>query len=115
MSQGCGGDLVPHRFTVDLDVDRPVAHPKDGADAEHIVPAVHFPYRVFAEDPEVLLVAAATRAYDARWYRSCQGRTGTVRIDDHGQPFRTTIVAGMAHYWYGTNGTGGRSWVPYDG
>ncbi|MDL5205896.1 helix-turn-helix transcriptional regulator [Streptomyces sp. ALI-76-A] len=119
MGQGCGSDLTPRRFTVNLDADRPVAHPKDGADVERTIPAVHFPYRVSAEDPEVLLVAATTQAHDARWYLeldwSSQGRTGTIRIDDHGRPFRTTSIKGMPHYWYGTNDAGARAWVPYDG
>ncbi|MGW2636975.1 helix-turn-helix domain-containing protein [Streptomyces sp. NPDC001348] len=122
MGQGCGGDLTPRSFTVNLDVDRPIARPKDGADSAHSerpLPAVHFPYRVSAEDPEVLLVDATTQTYDARWYLeldwSCQGRTGTLRIDDHGRPFHTTSIKGMPHYWYGTNDAGGRAWVPYDG
>ncbi|MEU3827023.1 helix-turn-helix domain-containing protein [Streptomyces sp. NPDC029080] len=117
MDQGCGGELTPSRFTVDLDVDRPIARPKDGADSEHTIPAVHFPYRVSAEDPEVLLVDATTLAYDARWYLeldwSSQGRTGTVRIDDHGRPFHTTGIKGMPRYWYGTDDAGNRAWVPY--
>ncbi|MFI7499162.1 helix-turn-helix domain-containing protein [Streptomyces sp. NPDC049687] len=119
MDQGCGGDLAPRRLTVNLDADRPVASPKDGADGEHTIPAVHFPYRVSAEDPEVLLVDATTQSYDARWYLeldwSSQGRTGTIRIDDHGRPFHTTSIKGMPHYWYGTNDAGERAWVPYDG
>ncbi|MGW1714444.1 helix-turn-helix domain-containing protein [Streptomyces sp. NPDC002156] len=118
MDQGCGGDLTPRRFTVNLDADRPVAHPKDGTDREQTIPAVRFPYRVSAEDPEVLLVDATTQAYDARWYLeldwSSQGRTGTIRIDDHGRPFHTTSVKGMPHYWYGTNDAGERAWVPYE-
>ena len=118
MDQGCGGDLTPRRFTVNLDADRPITRPKDGADIEHTIPAVHFPYRVSAEDPEVLLVDATTQTYDARWYLeldwSSQGRTGTIRIDDHGRPFHTTSIKGMPHYWYGTNDAGGRAWVPYD-
>ncbi|OKK22875.1 DNA-binding protein [Streptomyces sp. CB00455] len=118
MGQGCGGDLTPRRFTVNLDIDRPVAGPKDGSDVERTIPAVHFPYRVSAEDPEVLLVDATTQTYDARWYLeldwSSQGRTGTIRIDDHGRPFRTSSIKGMPHYWYGTNDAGGRAWVPYD-
>ncbi|MET9505873.1 helix-turn-helix domain-containing protein [Streptomyces sp. NPDC006622] len=119
MGQGCGSDLVPRRFTVNLDADRPVTSPNDGADREHTIPAVHFPYRVSAEDPEVLLVDAATQTYDARWYLeldwSSQGRSGTIRIDDHGRPFHTTSIKGMPHYWYGTNDAGARAWVPYDG
>ncbi|GHD50869.1 helix-turn-helix domain-containing protein [Streptomyces galbus] len=116
MGQGCGGDLAPRRFAVDLDIDRPVARPQDGADVGRRLPAVRFPYRVSAEDPEVLLVDATTRAHDTRWYLeldwSCQGRTGTVRIDDHGRPFRTTGITGRPHYWYGRNDAGERAWVP---
>ncbi|MFJ8504223.1 helix-turn-helix domain-containing protein [Streptomyces avermitilis] len=119
MGQGCGGDLTPRRFTVNLDANRPITRPKDGADIDHTIPAVHFPYRVSAEDPEVLLVDATTQTYDARWYLelnwSSQGRTGTIRIDDHGRPFHTTSIKGMPRYWYGTNDAGGRAWVPYDG
>ncbi|MBL1104239.1 helix-turn-helix domain-containing protein [Streptomyces sp. 5-8] len=119
MDQGCGGELTPSRFAVNLDADRPIARPKDGADSEHTVPAVHFPYRVSAEDPQVLLVDATTQTYDARWYLeldwSSQGRTGTVRIDDHGRPFHTTSTRGIPRYWYGTNDTDERAWVPYGG
>jgi len=118
MDQGCGGELTPRRFTVNLDIDRPIARPKDGADSERTIPAVHFPYRVSAEDPEVLLVDAATQTYDARWYLeldwSSQGRTGTIRIDDHGRPFHTTSIKGIQRYWYGRNNAGERAWVPYD-
>ncbi|MFF7211746.1 helix-turn-helix domain-containing protein [Streptomyces sp. NPDC008238] len=117
MGQGCGSDLTPRRFAVDLDVDRPVTRPKDGADADHVIPAAHFPYRVSAGDPEVLLVDATTLTHDARWYLeldwSSQGRTGTIRIDDHGRPFRTTGITAVPHYWYGTNDAGERAWVAY--
>ncbi|MFF8594504.1 helix-turn-helix domain-containing protein [Streptomyces sp. NPDC015220] len=118
-AQGCGGELAPRRFTVNLDVDRPLARPEDGADRGRTISAVHFPYRVSAEDPEVLLVDATTQTHDARWYLeldwSSQGRTGTVRIDDHGRPFHTTGIKGKPHYWYGRNPAGERAWVPYDG
>lgn len=117
MDQGCGGGLTPRRFTVDLDVDRPVARPHDGIGSKGTVHAVQFPYRVSAGDPEVLLVDATTQTADARWYLeldwSCQGRTGTVRIDDRGRPFRTTSTRGMARYWYGRNDAGLPAWVPY--
>ncbi|MET7436853.1 LacI family DNA-binding transcriptional regulator [Streptomyces sp. NPDC005568] len=116
--QGCGSDLTLRRFTADLDADRPIVRSKNGADAGRVIPAAHFPYRVSAADPEVLLVDATTQTSDARWYLeldwSCQGRTGTVRIDDHGRPFRTTGIKKMAHFWYGTNDAGTRAWVPYD-
>ncbi|MEU0674607.1 helix-turn-helix domain-containing protein [Streptomyces sp. NPDC006172] len=118
MNQGCGSDITPRRFAVNLDADRPVARPEDGADTGVTVPAVRFPYRVSVEDPEVLLVDGTTQAHDARWYLeldwSSQGRTGTIRIDDHGRPFHTTGIKGMPHYWYGTNDADERAWVPYD-
>ncbi len=45
----------------------------------------------------------ATRlAVEARWYLeldwSCQGRSGTIRVDDPGGPFGTTAIEGMPHY-----------------
>jgi hypothetical protein len=118
MDQGCGGALSPRYFSVDLDKDRPIAHSKAGGDAEGPIPAVQMPYRVSAEDPEVLLVTATTTTCDCSWYLeldwSSQGRTGTVRIDDHGRPFRTSSIKGLPRYWYATDDAGTRAWVPYD-
>lgn len=116
MDQGCGGALTPRYFSVDLDADRPVAHSRPGGDEEGPIPAVKMPYRVSAEDPEVLLVTAATEGCDCGWYLeldwSSQGRTGTVRIDDHGRPFRTSAIKGLPRYTYDTSA---RQWVPYTG
>ncbi|WP_405469427.1 helix-turn-helix domain-containing protein [Streptomyces canus] len=118
MDQGCGGALTPRYFSVDLDKDRPIAHSQSGNDGENVIPAVRMPYRVSSEDPEVLLVTAETEGCDCGWYLeldwSSQGRTGTVRIDDNGRPFRTTAIKGLPRYWYGTNTAGGRAWVDYD-
>ncbi|MFJ4206187.1 helix-turn-helix domain-containing protein [Streptomyces sviceus] len=118
MDQGCGGGITPRGFDVNLDIDRPVAHAVAGNDTGQTVPAVQFPYRVSATDPEVLLVTATTQTYDCNWYLeldwSSQGRTGTVRIDDHGRPFRTTSIKGLTRLWYGTNAAGERAWVDYN-
>lgn len=118
MDQGCGGALTPRFFSVNLDADRPVAHPEDGNDSENVIPAIQMPYRVSATDPEVLLVTAKTRTCACSWYLeldwSSQGRRGTVRIDDDGRPFRTTSIKDMPRYWYGTNAAGRRAWVPYN-
>ncbi|MEU0429092.1 helix-turn-helix transcriptional regulator [Streptomyces canus] len=115
MDQGCGGGITPRGFDVNLDIDRPIAHAVAGNDTGQTVPAVQFPYRVSATDPEVLLVTATTQTYDCDWYLeldwSSQGRTGTVRIDDHGRPFRTTSIKGLPRLWYGTNAAGERAWV----
>ncbi|MFI1504143.1 hypothetical protein [Streptomyces sp. NPDC020597] len=115
MDQGCGGSLSKRFFAVDLDKDRPVAHSVAGNDAGTPIPAVSLPYRVSDKDPEVLLVTARTENCDCNWYLeldwSSQGRTGTVRVDDHGRPFRTSGIKGLPRYWYGSD-EGERRWVP---
>ncbi|MCX4765799.1 helix-turn-helix domain-containing protein [Streptomyces sp. NBC_01275] len=115
MDQGCGGALGKRYFAVDLDKDRPVAHSIAGNDSGTPIPAVSMPYRVSSTDPEVLLVTARTDACDCDWYLeldwSSQGRTGTVRVDDHGRPFRTSAIKGLPRYWYGSD-NGERKWVP---
>ncbi|MFD3613704.1 helix-turn-helix domain-containing protein [Streptomyces sp. NPDC058676] len=111
MDQGCGGAVTPRYFDVDLDIDRPIARPVEGNDTGTPIPAMRLPYRVSAEDPEVLLVTARTEGCDCRWYLeldwASQGRTGTVRIDDGGRPFRTSSIEGLPRYWYDVS----RQWV----
>ncbi|MEU3556252.1 helix-turn-helix domain-containing protein [Streptomyces fragilis] len=110
--QGCGSDMTPRSFAVDLDKDRPLARPVPGSDRGTDTPAVRMPYKVSATDPEVLLVDARTADCDCRWYLeldwSSQGRTGTERVDDHGVPFRTSGTEGLPHYWYANRG-----WTPW--
>jgi hypothetical protein len=117
MEQGCGGSMTPRSFAVDLDKDRPIAHSVPGNDSGTPIPAVRMPYRVSAADPEMLLVTARTETCDCSWYLeldwSSEGRTGTVRIDDHGSPFRTSSIKGLPRYWYGSEGSE-RRWVPAD-
>ncbi|MFE4604960.1 helix-turn-helix domain-containing protein [Kitasatospora indigofera] len=112
--QGCGGDLDPRTFAVDLDIDRPIARPVQGGEAGTSAPAGRMPYRVSSKDPEVLLVDARTVGCDCLWYLeldwSSLGRTGTERIDDAGLPFRTSGVDGLPHYWYA-----GQGWTPLTG
>ncbi|MFJ8715482.1 helix-turn-helix domain-containing protein [Streptomyces violaceus] len=114
MDQGCGGAVTPRSFDVNLDKDRPIAHAVAGSDTGVPIPAVRMPYRVSAEDPEVLLVTARTVTCDCRWYLeldwSSQGRKGTVRIDDAGRPFRTSGIKGLLRYMYDTSA---REWAPY--
>ncbi|MGW7609284.1 helix-turn-helix domain-containing protein [Streptomyces sp. NPDC054766] len=112
MYEGCGAVLAPRYFSVDLDAHRPLARSMPGNDPDRPIPAIDFPYRVSLQEPEVLLVSARTESCTCDWYLdldwSSQGRTGTVRIDDHGRPFRTTSIKGLPHYWY-RNPSG---WVP---
>ncbi|MFI1226775.1 helix-turn-helix domain-containing protein [Streptomyces sp. NPDC020884] len=94
MSSGCGGALTPRMFDVDLDVPRPLARSVAGNDSGEPIEAVAFPYTVSVSDPEVLLVTGRTVGCDCDWYAelawSSGGRSGTVRIDDGGRPFRTS-------------------------
>ncbi|MFI8533456.1 helix-turn-helix domain-containing protein [Streptomyces aquilus] len=115
MDNGCGGALTPRMFSVDLDADRPIARSEAGNDGENEIPAIRMPYRVSAEDPEILLVTARTVGCDCTWYLeldwSSQGRTGTARIDDHGSPFRTTGDKQLPQYSYDYSN---RKWVSGD-
>ncbi|MET8827893.1 helix-turn-helix transcriptional regulator [Streptomyces sp. NPDC004610] len=114
MDQGCGGSITPRYFDVDLDQDRPIARSVPGSDEGTEIPAVKLPYRVSSTDPEVLEVTARTAGCACDWYLeldwSSQGRTGTVRIDDGGRPFRTSAVKGLDRYVYDTIE---RRWIPY--
>ncbi|MFF8981804.1 helix-turn-helix domain-containing protein [Streptomyces globisporus] len=113
MSSGCGGSLTPRMFDVDLDDSRPVARPVAGNDSGEPIEAVAFPYRVSVTDPEVFLITGRTVGCDCSWVAelawSSGGRSGTVRIDDGGRPFRTNGVRGHSVLDYDT--TAGR-WVP---
>ncbi|CAL9291641.1 helix-turn-helix domain-containing protein [Streptomyces sp. SudanB25_2051] len=108
MDSGCGGAVTPRHFAVDLDRPRPLARPVDGVDASgaevRTIPAVSFPYKVTASDPEELLVSARTAGCDCRWYLelewSAGGRSGTARITDGGKPFRTSGTRGRPAYVY---------------
>ncbi len=112
MYEGCGAILIPRHFSVNLDAHRPLARSIAGNDPDRADPAVDFPYQVSLREPEVLLLSARTDSCTCDWYVdldwSSQGRTGTVRIDDHGRPFRTTTIEGLPHYWY-RNPSG---WIP---
>ncbi|MCX4820322.1 helix-turn-helix domain-containing protein [Streptomyces sp. NBC_01142] len=113
MNLGCGGSLTPRLFDVDLDTSRPVARPMAGNDAGEPIPAVSFPYKVSAADPESLLVLGRTVACDCDWYLELEwssgDRSGTVRLDNNGQPFRTSGIKDRPVYDYDT---GSRRWIP---
>ncbi|NEC86695.1 helix-turn-helix transcriptional regulator [Streptomyces sp. SID12501] len=113
--EGCGAILVPRYFSVNLDARRPLARSMPGNDPDRPAPAIGFPYQVSLREPEVLLLAARTESCTCDWYLeldwSSQGRTGSVRIDDHGRPFRTTSIKGLPQYWYRAP----HGWVPMTG
>ncbi|MFJ9182391.1 MULTISPECIES: helix-turn-helix transcriptional regulator [Streptomyces] len=112
MSSGCGGSLTPRMFDVDLDVPRPVARSVAGNDSGEPIEAVAFPYSVSVTDPEVLLITGRTVGCDCDWFAELTwnsgGRSGTVRVDDGGRPFRTSGERGRPVLDYDT---GSGRWV----
>ncbi|MFJ5776258.1 helix-turn-helix domain-containing protein [Streptomyces sp. NPDC093094] len=117
LGDGCGARIVPRFFSVNLDARRPLARSMPGDDAAGtMIPAIGFPYRVSLREPEVLVVSALNESCTCDWYLdldwSSQGRTGTVRIDDHGRPFRSTSTKGLPGYRYDRIYHQPGRWVP---
>ncbi|KOG15613.1 transcriptional regulator [Streptomyces viridochromogenes] len=96
MGVGCGGGVDTTAFKVDLDAGRPALSPKAGQR--------DFPYKVSESDPEVFYVFADARAHNVSWYLELEWSSGdqhgTVRLDDRGQPFRTSGNVGRPTYEY---------------
>ncbi|WP_381795247.1 helix-turn-helix domain-containing protein [Streptomyces niveus] len=97
---GCGGGVTTRAFTVDLDAGRPGVEPQGGQR--------DFPYKVSESDPEVFHVTAKASARYVSWYLELEwssgGREGTLRIDDHGKPFRTSGAQGRPSFDYPLGG-----------
>jgi hypothetical protein len=96
MGVGCGGGVETTSFGVNLDAGRPATSPKAGQR--------DFPYKVSESDPEVFYVFADARAHNVSWYLeldwSSGTKQGTVRVDNKGQPFRTSGNVGRPAYNY---------------
>ncbi|RDD84854.1 helix-turn-helix transcriptional regulator [Streptomyces parvulus] len=96
MGNGCGGQVDVKAFDVSLDLGTPLATPIGGQR--------DFPYSVSESDPEVFHVNAHTSGQDVRWYLELEwssgGRHGTLRVDDHGRPFRTSASKDTSYYAY---------------
>ncbi|NJP65165.1 hypothetical protein HCJ92_02400 [Streptomyces sp. ventii] len=102
---GCGGTVHPRPLSVDLDSANPVLDPGEEQQG--------FPFTVEESDPEVLFVTALTAGHDVAWDLTLEwssgGRSGTVRVDDGGAPFRTSASGGTTQYSY----TSGVEWEPH--
>ncbi|MER5386019.1 helix-turn-helix transcriptional regulator [Streptomyces sp. NPDC002688] len=108
MGVGCGGGVETKSFTVDLDAGRPAIAVKGGQR--------NFPYKVSESDPEVFYVFADAQAHNVRWCLeldwSSGTKSGTVRVDDHGKPFRTSGNVGRPAYDYPLGGSEWRTAPP---
>ncbi|GAA3394307.1 helix-turn-helix transcriptional regulator [Streptomyces roseoviridis] len=104
MGDGCGSGVTPQTFDVDLDAPRPHVTPVAGQDGDRVVPAKDFPYKVATGDPQVLNLDVHTEEYAASWYLelhwSSGAHKGVVRVDDGGEPFRTSAIEGRPTYGY---------------
>ncbi|MFC8829206.1 helix-turn-helix domain-containing protein [Streptomyces sp. NPDC057137] len=97
---GCGGGVTTRAFAVNLDAGRPDVAPQGGQR--------DFPYKVSESDPEVFQISAKASARYVSWYLELEwssgGREGTLRIDDRGQPFRTSGAKGRPSFNYPMGG-----------
>ncbi|MEV8228866.1 helix-turn-helix domain-containing protein [Streptomyces sp. NPDC079167] len=113
MGSGCGGGITPQTFDIDLDDSRPRTKPVAGEDAGVTVPAKDFPYRVSSTDVEVFHLDAHVEGHDVTWYLELEwtsgGRSGMLRIDDGGKPFRTSSLTARPSYYYRSDTA---QWVP---
>ncbi|TWG03905.1 hypothetical protein FHX80_112342 [Streptomyces brevispora] len=104
MGEGCGSGIEPQSFDIGLDNSRPTLTPVAGKQGDKKIPAKGFPFRVSSNDVEVFDLDAHVEGHDVSWYLELEwssgGRTGTLRIDDGGQPFRTSSIAGRPEYRY---------------
>ncbi|GAA2952184.1 helix-turn-helix domain-containing protein [Streptomyces argenteolus] len=104
MGEGCGSGITPQSFDIDLDEGLPRSRPVAGQDGGVVVPAKDFPYRVSSTDVEVFHLDAHVEGHDVTWYLELEwssgGRSGTLRVDDNGNPFRTSSLTGRPEYLY---------------
>ncbi|MEV6163856.1 helix-turn-helix domain-containing protein [Streptomyces sp. NPDC052052] len=104
MGEGCGSGITPQSFDIDLDDSRPTVTPVAGEYAGKPVSAKDFPFRVTSTDVEVFDLDVHVEGHDVSWYLELEwssgDRKGTLRIDDGGQPFRTSSIETRPQYIY---------------
>lgn len=97
------GDVVPIYATVDLDSSKPTvdlaASPQAPAG-----PPPRLPYQIDSSTPLVIDLAGTTASHEVTWEvkleYSSEGRTGTIVLNDYGQPLRTTAATGLTMVTY---------------
>ncbi|MDV9194889.1 helix-turn-helix domain-containing protein [Streptomyces sp. Wh19] len=104
MGEGCGSGVTPQSFDVDLDDSRPNLTPVAGQQGDARVPPKDFPFKVSSTDVEVFDLKVHVEGHDVSWYLDLEwssgGRTGMLRIDDGGKPFRTSSIQARPKYMY---------------
>ncbi|MEL5956698.1 helix-turn-helix transcriptional regulator [Streptomyces sp. CLV115] len=104
MGEGCGSGVTPQSFDVDLDDSRPDLTPVAGQQGDTRVPPKDFPFKVTSTDVEVFDLTVHVEGHDVSWYLDLEwssgGRTGMLRIDDGGKPFRTSSIQARPNYMY---------------
>ncbi len=95
LGDGCGGGVDTSIFDINLDMP----HPEPSSPKKH-----NLPLKVSKGDPVELEIAAQVDTHDVTWYLeldwSSGGKHGTLRIDDHGKPFRTTGLRKQPLYYF---------------
>ncbi|MCX4847240.1 helix-turn-helix transcriptional regulator [Streptomyces sp. NBC_00893] len=113
MGEGCGSGVTPQSFDVDLDDSRPNLTPVAGQQGDTRVPPKDFPFKVSSTDVEVFDLKVHVEGHDVSWYLDLEwssgGRTGMLRIDDGGKPFRTSSIQARPKYMYRYDTA---QWVP---
>ncbi|MEV6750283.1 helix-turn-helix transcriptional regulator [Streptomyces sp. NPDC051080] len=113
MGEGCGSGVTPQSFDVDLDDSRPNLTPVAGRQGDTRVPPKDFPFKVSSNDVEVFDLTVHVEGHDVSWYLDLEwssgGRTGMLRIDDGGKPFRTSSIQARPKYMYRYDTA---QWVP---
>jgi hypothetical protein len=94
---GCGGGMEPRAFDVDLGAPSPTitSIPETTANGAGGLPAVGFPYKISADDPEVFQVTVVKAAGDITWHMDlgwiANGQPGSTKIAES-NGFRTTTA-----------------------
>jgi hypothetical protein len=94
----CGG-LTPYAFQANLDSDPVFIKPAKGQDAAgKTITPVALPHQLTESSPEVWNVEAITRHCTCKWiidvHWTSGNDSGTIRVDNHGQPFITSSAVG---------------------
>jgi len=104
LAGACGSEGAYRLLRIDLDQDPPRASAQSNGDStpapgtpDWATTPARFPYRVSMSDTETFAIYADTAQSDVRWVIevdwSSGNRSGTLTVDDEGQPFRTSSTS----------------------